>query len=81
MSKITPLTKGDLLEVIEPFMASIANEFDKAGQDRSQLKTDVSQLKTDVSQLKTDVDDLKFDVSYVKNNAVTKSYLDDKLAD
>lgn len=98
----TQLTKNDLLEVMEPFMASIADEFSSLHEDITEIKTDVKQLKTDVVQLKADVSNLKvdvgqiktdvkelqvemkevkFEVGYLKNNMVTKSYLDDKMAD
>jgi hypothetical protein len=45
------------------------------------LAEQVEDIRTDVSTLKSDVSGLKKDMTTVKATMVTKSYLDDKLAD
>lgn len=50
-------------------------------EDFEDVKSDVSVLKSDVSTLKTVVLDLDKRLTRVEATMVTKSYLDDKLAD
>lgn len=60
-------TNADLLEAIQDFAASVDQRFDR--------------VESDIAVLKTDVAELKSDVAGVKSQMVTKSYLDEKLAD
>ena len=67
-------TNQDILDAINDFASHVDGEL-------SGLKSDVSGLKTNVSGLKSDVSCLKSDIATIKATMVTKSYLDDKLAD
>jgi hypothetical protein len=66
--------RQEILEAIGTFAEQVDLRFERIEGDLSSLKKDVSSLKTDMSSMKTDM------VS-VKSQMVTKSYLDDKLAD
>jgi len=61
-------------------MSGLVEAVGLLAEQMQEVRTDVGDLKTDVGSLKTDVGDLKTDVGYLKSQMVTKSYLDDKLA-
>lgn len=60
---------------------NITPVLDEMKDDINDLKLDVGTLKSDVTTMKSDVDTLKSDVGTIKAEMVTKSYLDDKMAD
>jgi len=81
-------TLDDVLEAINSFadhteerFYNLSNEIVGIKKDVGSLKQDVGSLKQDVGSLKQDVGSLKLKVGSIQAQMVTKSYLDDKLAD
>lgn len=70
-----------LVEFITDQLGGIKEEIGGIHEKIGGLKQDVSELKHDVSELKQDVGELKQDMRNVKTTMITKSYLDDKIAD
>jgi len=70
--------KEELASVIED---NINPQFDELRGKIGVISDDVGNLKNNVSNLKNDVGNIKGEISYIKSQMVTKSYLDDKLAD
>lgn len=47
----------------------------------AEMKSDITGVKSDITGIKSDITGMKLDIVGIKSDMVTKSYLDDKLAD
>lgn len=88
LSEAIGASEERILAAMAEYSMSVNERFDRLETDVFGLKSDVTGLKSDVSGLKSDVTglthgyaSLKEDVVYLKNNMVTKDYLDNKLVD
>lgn len=70
----TEPTSQDILNAINSFANVVENCFNT-------LEHDVSGLKSDVSDLKVKASNSEKDIANIKNQMVTKHYLDEKLYD
>jgi len=67
------------LKKIKEEIASVIE--DNINPQFDELRDKIGVISDNVGSLKSDVSSLKSEIGYVKSQMVTKSYLDDKLAD
>ncbi|MFA4954569.1 MAG: hypothetical protein WC641_04610 [Patescibacteria group bacterium] len=66
--------KQEILEAIGEFAGQVDQRFDR-------IESEIGGMKSEIGGMKTEIGSMKSDIVSIKATMVTKSYLDDKLAD
>ena len=79
VKKLVSASAKEILEAIHLFSKSVDKQFESIDKRFDNVNNRFEHLEIDTQELKTNVNQLKIDIKDIKNNFVTKEYLEGRL--
>jgi len=73
--------KQDILDAIGAFAEQVDLKFEQIDRRFDKVEAELGSMKSELGSMKSELGSLKSEIGMIKATMVTKSYLDDKLAD